>query len=65
MNWQHIDDAPKDGSEILGVRYYNRAMSKEPFLTFWSPTLNRFYLSPTHWIPIPELPCDERAGEGK
>lgn len=55
--WQPMELAPrKAGAEILGVRYAGGVMKKEPFITFWSPTLDRFYCDPTHWIALPEPP---------
>lgn len=55
--WQPIGDAPKEsGIEILGVRYHNGKMTKEPFITFWSPTLHKFYVDPTHWVKLPDKP---------
>ena len=64
MQWDSIDTAPKGTddqlSEILGCCWSyieGRAyMSKEPFITFWSPTLDKFYCSPTHWVPLPDPP---------
>ena len=55
--WQDIETAPKEpGKEILGSRWYGETMIKEPFITFWSPTLNKFYVDPTHWMPLPSCP---------
>lgn len=60
IEWQPIATAPKvcDGTEIIGVRYDNGYMTKEPFLSFWSPSLGRFYCAPTHWMPLPQVPND-------
>lgn len=56
-DWQPIAAAPVETSaEILGCRWYNGKMTKEPFITFWSLTLGRFYLNPTHFIHLPEPP---------
>lgn len=54
--WQPIETAPKDITEFLGVIYRDGVMAKEPFISFWSPTLNKFFANPSHWIPIPKLP---------
>ena len=58
MMWQPIENADKGNSskEIIGSRWYGGKMTKEPFITFWSPTLGRFYCGPTHFIPMPEPP---------
>jgi hypothetical protein len=57
MKWLPIENAPNEtGVEILGSCWAEGVMIKEPFITFWSPTLNRFYCRPTHYIPMPEPP---------
>ncbi len=54
--WRNILQAPREpGKEILGVVFIKDHMVKEPFITFWSPTLKRFYCNPTHYIPLPKL----------
>jgi hypothetical protein len=55
--WQPIETAPKEPiQEVIGVRFASDVMTKEPFITFWSPSLQRFYLNPTHWMPLPPPP---------
>ena len=55
--WQTMETALKEaGKEILGVKYLDGKMIRKPFISFWSPTNNQFYLSPTHWMPLPEPP---------
>jgi hypothetical protein len=60
--WMPIETAEKvAGIEILGTRWGFDGKGKatciqEPFISFWSPTLNKFYCSPTHWIPSPKPP---------
>jgi hypothetical protein len=61
-DWQTIETAPKDGSDILIVRL-NRVR-----VGFWRPKEGRwgFYGAggvwaeknnpPTHWMPLPEPP---------
>ncbi len=57
--WQPIETAERQpGEEILGSRWYDGRMIKEPFITFWSPTLGKFYVDPTHWMPLPEPPTE-------
>ena len=63
MEWQTIETAPKDGTNILlyvfshepdyGVGYWNG--------DYWSMTVHADRLydefgSPTHWMPLPEPP---------
>ncbi len=55
--WLTIDSAPKlVGREILGSAWSNGRMVREPFITFWSPTMQKFYANPTHWVPLPLPP---------
>ena len=62
--WDPIATAPKGNDEklveVLGCCWTKLAgrwvMSKELFITFWSPTLGKFYCSPTHWTPLPDPP---------
>lgn len=56
-NWQPIETAKKiPGKEILGCRWHDGIMKKEPFVTFWSPSLNKFFVDPTHWVEMPDPP---------
>ena len=58
IKWQPIDTAERvAGKEILGVRWYDGTMIKEPFVTFWSPSLNKFFVNPTHFVPMPGPPA--------
>lgn len=62
-HWYVIDKAPKiSGKEIIGCRWAGGHMTKEPFITFWSTTLHKFYASPTHWIPMPYPPVEAEGG---
>ncbi len=60
--WQPIKTAPKvAGTDIIGSRWYPDSDGKmtcvrEYFVSFWSPTLNKFYCDPTHWMPAPPPP---------
>lgn len=57
--WLPIEVALHDaGTELLGSRWSNGVMTKEPFVTFWSPTMGKFYNNPTHWIQFPDAPED-------
>jgi len=58
--WQPIAKAEKEtGKEIIGGRFVEGVMIRDPFISFWSPTLNRLYCEPTHWLPLPQTPTDE------
>ncbi len=60
--WFHIGSAPKISGEFIGTRWgWSETLQKmvcirEPFISFWSPTLNKFYCDPTHWAPLPRTP---------
>jgi hypothetical protein len=57
QEWLPIETAPRENStEILGCCYAERRMVREPFVSFWSPTLNKFFGSPNYWVPLPKLP---------
>jgi hypothetical protein len=59
LRWLPIGQAEMEtGKEILGVRFHGGIMTKEPFISFWSPSLNKFYLSPTHYQPM-TIPLDQ------
>ncbi len=47
------------GHEIIGSRWAGDRMIKEPFVSSWSPTMNKWYVDPTHWIAMPEAPASE------
>ena len=62
MEWQPIEIAPKDGTEILVWNDGNEA-----FVAFWHERKSKWmwtihdlngdeYLSPTHWMPLPPHP---------
>lgn len=55
--WRPIDTAPKDpGKEIMAGKFglhldgKTTVCERDPFVSFWSPTLGKFYASPTHWL---------------
>ncbi len=55
--WKPIETAEKiTGREILGSRWGGDRMIKEPYVSFWSPTLNKWYVDPTHWVEMPDPP---------
>jgi hypothetical protein len=59
QQWQPIDAAPKvSGKEIIGTRWAGGVCIREPFVSFWSPTLNKFYCDPTHYIQMACPPLD-------
>ena len=68
-NWQPIETAPKDGTEILGwtgsmfliVEWNEQKWHKKP-APYWdsgrpSITWMREYGQPTHWMPLPDPPA--------
>lgn len=72
--WQPIESAPKDGTEVL-LAIHDRGDSSKPFhraLAVWDPEGNDWkrdihdpYSStwpPSFWMPAPELPSN---GDGK
>lgn len=60
--WQKIANAKKEtGVEIIGTKWASGVCIREPFVSFWSPSLNKFYCDPTHFIPLPAPPTE---GEG-
>lgn len=60
--WQPIETAPKDGSEILGWS----SISGEAYVMWWEAIhsdwvwcindLEDMFCDPTHWMPLPEPP---------
>lgn len=69
MNWQPIETAPKDGTEILIVGVYPDGMAGNVEAGFfdhdsgyWAGTYYDGYgytynnPEPTHWMPLPEPP---------
>lgn len=59
--WMPISMAEKvSGKEILGVSFHRGLMTKEPFISFWSPTLNKFFCNPTHFQEM-QIPQDDEA----
>ena len=55
--WQPIATAPRvTGKEILGSKWHDGVMIREPFISFWSPSLSKFFAGPTHWMPLPTPP---------
>ena len=63
-NWQPIETAPKDGTEVLGF-YFDHAGGGDCFsvICFWdgdwreSSVLDATFV--THWMPLPEPPKGE------
>lgn len=68
-NWQTIESAPKEEKDIW---LYEGNTTKKTWRGAWSPEFNEWVfgvasddhtvliclkLKPTHWMPVPELPC--------
>jgi hypothetical protein len=62
MNWQPIETAPNDGTEILGYLYTGRIRvikgnREGSWIDADSQNFDNWYApEPTHWMPLPELP---------
>ena len=55
-NWQPIETAPKDGTEILVVE-----PDGEMYVAFWNIYESLWFYGvdlcvPTHWMPLPQPP---------
>ena len=70
-NWQPIETAPQDGTQVLvsGPSYndpsyvaYVTIALFDPEYGEWREGLNAIY-APTHWMPLPPSPLSSR-GEG-
>jgi len=67
MNWQPIETAPKDGTDLL--LFYPSSDGEAPFIDVnrwldWPREMNAYSwttggVNPTHWMPMPEPPKDE------
>lgn len=58
MEWQPIETAPKDGTEILGAWYYG-GWSYQPMIwrNGWVKKFDAMsLLNPSHWMPLPPPP---------
>jgi Protein of unknown function (DUF551) len=61
MNWQPIETAPKDGTDIL-VYSNERIISAHWSVPAdaWVEVVHDYsFAAPTHWMPLPEPPKGE------
>ena len=55
-DWQPIDTAPKDGTEVL-LWWFRRHVVGSYVAGGWTDeSLGQYDVSPTHWMPLPEPP---------
>ena len=60
--WRPIETAPRDPAiQIIAVRFVfeggKTTCIKDPFISFWSPSLNKFFAGPNYWTPLPAAPA--------
>ena len=63
MEWQNIDSAPKDGTEVL--LFHRGCCVIGLWMDYghrqcWEDNVEGFELEPTHWQPLPDLPVESR-----
>lgn len=63
MNWQPIETAPKDGTQILGYTVWPALTAvrwaQESFYygrPGWEDEFSNVEWQPTHWMPLPPPP---------
>ena len=67
-DWQHIETAPKDGTEILGYCSYNEEIRVVAWfeytklngqkLSYWEKIDSESETTATHWMPLPKPPTN-------
>ena len=72
MQWQDIETAPKDGTEVL-ICWFNGVQHYQVERVWWNGTqwgndyqtfTEREGWAPSHWMPLPEPPTSGR-GKGE
>lgn len=70
FDWQPIETAPKDGTEILlfspnGIiqGFFNGQRWKQDI--FYENSDDYFIFSPSHWMPLPDSPEDQQQFSGE
>lgn len=58
VQWQPIDTAPTDGTNVLVLLKSGSVMQAE-FWDFWMPVyFSATKIEPTHWMPLPPPPAE-------
>lgn len=64
MNWQPIETAPKDGTEVLLFAGFDMGICfwrEDETMTGWTWGLGKRFLNPSHWMPLPPPPVTQPA----
>ncbi len=64
MDWQPIETAPKDGTDMLLIRNYGVSTREGVFIGWFNPITDKWVnlhtgsdsYGPTHWMALPAPP---------
>lgn len=62
-DWQRIETAPKDGTEVLvwvAAKRKRMVMSFDRKWAAWITSPGRYSYQPTFWMPLPPTPVEGR-----